>query len=273
MRGTSIEDDDTQTWDEFIAAGADADPSAIDQRVQALKLDDAATFIYTSGTTGPPKAVMLSHDNLAWTADTAVEIVGHTDQDTSLSYLPLSHIAEQMFTLHAPITSGARVYFAQSIEQMPENLKEVQPTVFFGVPRVWEKFHAGVAAKLKLATGAKLKLVNFARGVGTEVTARKNEGKPINGLLAIKYKLANKLIFSKLKPAIGMGNARICVSGAAPIAPDVLEFMGSLDLSILEVYGQSEGSGPTTFNLLGRTRFGTVGSRLTGIDVKIAEDG
>jgi long-chain acyl-CoA synthetase len=273
MRGTSIEDDDTQTWDEFIAAGADADPSAIDQRVQALKLDDPATFIYTSGTTGPPKAVMLSHDNLAWTADTAVEIVGHTDQDTSLSYLPLSHIAEQMFTLHAPITSGARVYFAQSIEQMPENLKEVQPTVFFGVPRVWEKFHAGVAAKLKLATGAKLKLVNFARGVGTEVTDRKNEGKPINGLLAIKYKLANKLIFSKLKPAIGMGNARICVSGAAPIAPDVLEFMGSLDLSILEVYGQSEGSGPTTFNLLGRTRFGTVGSRLTGIDVKIAEDG
>jgi long-chain acyl-CoA synthetase len=178
-----------------------------------------------------------------------------------------------MFTLHAPITSGARVYFAQSIEQMPENLKEVQPTVFFGVLWVWEKFHAGVAAKLKLATGAKLKLVNFARGVGTEVTARKNEGKPINGLLAIKYKLANKLIFSKLKPAIGMGNARICVSGAAPIAPDVLEFMGSLDLSILEVYGQSEGSGPTTFNLLGRTRFGTVGSRLTGIDVKIAEDG
>jgi len=273
MRGTSIDDDETQTWDEFIAAGADADPSAIDQRVQSLKLGDPATFIYTSGTTGPPKAVMLSHDNLAWTADTAVEIVGHTDQDTSLSYLPLSHIAEQMFTLHAPITSGGRVYFAQGIDQMPENLKEVQPTVFFGVPRVWEKFHAGIAAKLKLATGAKLKLVNFARGVGAEVTARKNEGKPVNGLLAIKYRLANKLIFSKLKPAIGMGNARICVSGAAPIAPDVLEFMGTLDLSILEVYGQSEGSGPTTFNVPGRTRFGTVGSRLTGIDVKIAEDG
>ena len=216
---------------------------------------------------------MLSHDNLAWTADTAVKIVSQTNTDTSLSYLPLSHIAEQMFTLHAPITSGARVYFAESIDKMPDNLKEVQPTVFFGVPRVWEKFHAGISAKLKLATGVKLKLVNFARKTGAEVSKRRCHGEPIGGLLALKYKLATKLIFSKLKPAIGMGNARICVSGAAPIAPDVLEFMASLDVVIMEVYGQSEGSGPTTFNLPGQTRFGTVGTRLEGIDVKIADDG
>jgi len=187
--------------------------------------------------------------------------------------LPLSHIAEQMFTLHAPITSGASVYFAESVEKMPDNLKEVQPTVFFGVPRVWEKFHAGIASKLKLATGAKAKLVDFARRTGTAVTEQKNQGRPITGLLAVKYKLANKLIFSKLKPAIGMGEARICVSGAAPIAPDVLEFMASLDVTILEVYGQSEDSGPTTFNLPGKTRFGTVGTRLDGVDVKIADDG
>ena len=216
---------------------------------------------------------MLSHDNLAWTADTAVRIVTQTNTDTSLSYLPLSHIAEQMFTLHAPITSGARVYFAESIDKMPDNLKEVQPTVFFGVPRVWEKFHAGISAKLKLATGAKLKLVNFARRTGAEVSKRRCHGQPVGGLLALKYKLATKLIFSKLKPAIGMGNARICVSGAAPIAPDVLEFMSSLDVVIMEVYGQSEGSGPTTFNLPGQTRYGTVGTRLEGIDVKIADDG
>lgn len=273
MRGTSIDDPATVSWNDFIALGKDAAPSEIDERVKQLNPSDAATFIYTSGTTGPPKAVMLSHDNLAWTADTAVELVNQTEKDTSLSYLPLSHIAEQMFTLHAPISSGACVYFAQGIEQMPDNLKEVQPTVFFGVPRVWEKFHAGISTKLKLATGAKLKLVNFARRVGTEVTARRNQGKPIGTVLGIKYKLANKLIFSKLKPAIGMGNARICVSGAAPIAPDVLEFMGSLDVTILEVYGQSEGSGPTTFNIPGRTQFGTVGVRLKGVDVKIADDG
>jgi long-chain acyl-CoA synthetase len=272
MQGTTIDDADTQTWEQFLASGNESEED-IDLRVKNLDPTAPATFIYTSGTTGPPKAVMLSHDNLAWTADRAIDIVGQTDQDTSLSYLPLSHIAEQMFTLHAPITSGARVYFAQGIEKMPDNLKEVQPTVFFGVPRVWEKFHAGVASKLKLATGVKLKLVNFARRTGTAVSELKCQGKPITGALALKYKLANKLIFSKLKPAIGMGNARICVSGAAPIAPDVLEFMASLDVIILEVYGQSEDSGPTTFNLTGNTRFGTVGVRLPGIDVRIAEDG
>ncbi|MEC8192078.1 MAG: AMP-binding protein [Myxococcota bacterium] len=273
MRGAAIDDADTLTWDEFLALGDEVDPADVDARVKGLNPSDPATFIYTSGTTGPPKAVMLSHDNLAWTADTAVSIVDQTHLDTSLSYLPLSHIAEQMFTLHAPITSGASVYFAEGIEQMPDNLKEVQPTVFFGVPRVWEKFHAGISAKLKLATGIKLRLVNFARRTGAEANALRNQGKPLGPALALKYKLANKLIFSKLKPAIGMGNARICVSGAAPIAPDVLEFMASLDVTILEVYGQSEGSGPTTFNIPGRTQFGTVGVRLNGVDVKIADDG
>ena len=273
MSGAEATGDDTITWEDFLASGESIDESQIDESVAKLDPSAPATFIYTSGTTGPPKAVMLSHDNLAWTADTAVRIVSQTNTDTSLSYLPLSHIAEQMFTLHAPITSGARVYFAESIDKMPDNLKEVQPTVFFGVPRVWEKFHAGISAKLKLATGVKLKLVNFARKTGAEVSRRRCHGEPVGGLLALKYKLATKLIFSKLKPAIGMGNARICVSGAAPIAPDVLEFMSSLDVVIMEVYGQSEGSGPTTFNLPGQTRFGTVGTRLEGIDVKIADDG
>jgi len=273
MSGTNANGEGISTWEDFLATGDATDAQVVEDRVEKLDPAKAATFIYTSGTTGPPKAVMLSHDNLAWTADVAVRIVSQTDADKSLSYLPLSHIAEQMFTLHAPITSGASVYFAESVEKMPDNLKEVQPTVFFGVPRVWEKFHAGIASKLKLATGAKAKLVDFARRTGTAVTEQKNQGRPITGLLAVKYKLANKLIFSKLKPAIGMGEARICVSGAAPIAPDVLEFMASLDVTILEVYGQSEDSGPTTFNLPGKTRFGTVGTRLDGVDVKIADDG
>jgi len=269
----SVDDESAIDWADFLKSGDATDVKAVDDAVKNLDPDAPATFIYTSGTTGPPKAVMLTHDNLAWTADAAIKIVGHTHTDKSLSYLPLSHIAEQMFTLHAPITSGGQVYFAESIDKMPDNLKEVQPTVFFGVPRVWEKFHAGISDKLKLATGAKLKLVNFARRTGAEVAKRKCAGKPISGLLAIKYKLATKLIFSKLKPAIGMGNARICVSGAAPISPEVLEFMASLDVVILEVYGQSEGSGPTTFNVPSKARFGTVGGRLDGIEVKIADDG
>jgi long-chain acyl-CoA synthetase len=209
---------------------------------------------------------MLSNHNLAWTASCAVEITEPTAADCSLSYLPLSHIAEQMFTLHIPITTGSRVYFAESIEALPENLKEVQPTIFFGVPRIWEKFQAGIAAKLKDATGVKAKLVSWAMKVGWETNRRPNRKK------GLQFQLANKLIFSKLKPAIGMGNARVCVSGAAPIAREVLEFFASLDIVVLEVYGQSEDSGPTTFNTPTKYRFGSVGPAIPGVDVKIADD-
>ena len=160
MRGCgAINDETAKGWDDFVVTGSGIEASVVDEAVKNLDPNAPATFIYTSGTTGPPKAVMLTNDNLAWTADAAIKIVDQTHTDASLSYLPLSHIAEQMFTLHAPITSGAHVYFAENIDKMPDNLKEVQPTVFFGVPRVWEKFHAGISAKLKLATGAKLKLV------------------------------------------------------------------------------------------------------------------
>ena len=254
------------SWDEFMAKGDEVEKQAYLDRVEALEPEALATLIYTSGTTGPPKGVMLSNHNLAWTANVAIQITTINADDCSLSYLPLSHIAEQMFTLHIPITTGARVYFAESIEAVPENLKEVQPTIFFGVPRIWEKFHAGITAKLKDATGLKAKLVKWALNVGWE------SNKSPTSTKGLQYNLANKLIFSKLKPAIGMGNARVCVSGAAPIAREVLEFFASLDILVLEVYGQSEDTGPTSFNTPTRYRFGSVGPALPGVEVKIADD-
>ena len=254
------------TWDEFMAKGNEVEKQVYLDRVAALEPDALATLIYTSGTTGPPKGVMLSNHNLAWTANAAIQITTITAEDCALSYLPLSHIAEQMFTLHIPITTGARVYFAESIEAVPENLKEVQPTIFFGVPRIWEKFHAGISSKLKDATGLKAKLVKWAMHVGWETNKKPGSTK------GLKHSLADKLIFSKLKPAIGMANARVCVSGAAPIAREVLEFFASLDILVLEVYGQSEDTGPTSFNTPTQYRFGSVGPALPGVDVKIAED-
>ncbi len=267
MKGApSIADDMVMSWDEFMAKGNDVEEKEYLDRVEGLEPNALATLIYTSGTTGPPKGVMLSHHNLAWTANVAIEIVNTSHADCSLSYLPLSHIAEQMFTLHVPVTTGSRVYFAESIEAVPENLKEVQPTVFFGVPRIWEKFHAGINAKLKDATGLKAKLVEWAMKVGWE--ANKSPDSP----KGLQYQLANKLIFSKLKPAIGMGNARVCVSGAAPIAREVLEFFARLDLVVLEVYGQSEDTGPTSFNTPTNYKFGSVGPAIPGVQVKIADD-
>ena len=274
MSGTeSLEDEMVLTWEDFLANGDGVEDSIIDERLSNLVGEQLATFIYTSGTTGPPKAVMLTHENLSWTSAAAVDLVRMTDDDCSLSYLPLSHIAEQMFTLHVPISVGSQVYFAQSLELLPENLKEVQPTVFFGVPRIWEKFYAAVNAKLAAATGVKAKLVAFAQRNATQVVNLRNKGQDPGFILNAKYRLGKKLVLDKVKPALGMGRARICVSGAAPVAAEILQFFAGLDLPIHEVYGQSEDTGPTTFNRPGATRYGSVGPVFPGTEVKIAEDG
>ncbi|MCA9633338.1 MAG: AMP-binding protein [Myxococcales bacterium] len=268
-----IDDPMVLSWEEFLGKAQGVSDEDFFAALEALEPNQLATLIYTSGTTGPPKGVMLSHENLAWTSKVAVEINDTRSSDCSVSYLPLSHIAEAMFTIHAPITAGSHVYFAESIDALPENLKEVQPTVFFGVPRIWEKFHAGIGAKLKEATGVKKSLVEWARGVGARASAERMRGREPSGLLGLQYKLAHKLIFSKLKPAVGLGRARVCVSGAAPISKEILEFFATLDIVIQEVYGQSEDTGPTSYNLSDRAKFGSVGPVLKGCEVKIAEDG
>jgi long-chain acyl-CoA synthetase len=261
------------TWDEFMAKGEGVSDEDFFARIHALEPNALATLIYTSGTTGPPKGVMLTHDNLAWTAQALTNLIHNREGDCVLSYLPLSHIAEQMLTIHGPITAGSSVYFAESLEKVADNLKQVQPTLVFGVPRIWEKFHAGVSEKLTQATGLKKALVEFARNAAGRKIELENQGKKMGALLALRYMIANKLVLSKLKPALGLGRARLCVSGAAPISKEVLEFFATLDLLICEVYGQSEDSGPTTINLPGKARLGTVGALLPGVEVKIAEDG
>ena len=269
----AVEDERVLTWEDFNARAAEVEDSAFSARLEALQQDALATFIYTSGTTGPPKGVMLSHQNLAWTAQQAIGIVSANDADSSLSYLPLSHIAEQMFSIHVPLTAGGSIYFAESIERVPDNLREVQPTLVFGVPRIWEKMYAKILEAGKSTQGLKRKLANWAKGVAAEANAVKNTGGEPSGVLALKYKLAQRLVFSKVKPRIGLNRARVCVSGAAPINKEILEFFASLDVIIHEVYGQSEDTGPTTFNRPGATRFGTVGPRIDGVEVEIREDG
>jgi long-chain acyl-CoA synthetase len=272
-RSVNINDERVLSWEQFLAKGEGIEDSLIDERLNNLDPNALCTLIYTSGTTGPPKGVMLSHHNLAWTAQVGLELFELTPEDSSLSYLPLSHIAEQVFTIHAAITAGYQVYFAESGLKVADNIREVQPTIVFGVPRVWERFHAGVLARMQEATGAKAKIAAWAQTVGREVSALKNRGEEPTGLLALKYKIATKLVFSKVKPALGLGNARHLVSAAAPIAKEILEFFSGLDLIIFEIYGQSEDCGPTTTNRPGATKFGTVGQAWPGTEVKIADDG
>ncbi|HIP72910.1 MAG TPA: long-chain fatty acid--CoA ligase, partial [Anaerolineae bacterium] len=216
-----------------------------------------------------------SHKNLARTAVNARELFNITPGDTAVSYLPLSHIAEQLLTVHGPPTSGYAIYFAQFPPQdhLVSNLQEAQPTLIFGVPRIWEKFQTGVAATLSQATGAKAKLVNWAQNVGSQVTELRNRGEEPSGLLAMQHKLANKLVFSKVKAGLGLSRARIMLTAAAPISPEILHFFGSLDLNVMEVYGQSEGTGLTTANIPGANKVGTVGQAWPETKVKIADDG
>jgi long-chain acyl-CoA synthetase len=274
MRGAEVPDHPLAlSWDAFLAKGEAVDDARFFAALDAIEPNDLATLIYTSGTTGPPKAVMLSHRNLAWTAELSSKSVEGSSGDRTLSYLPLSHIAEQMFTIHAPITMGSSVYFAESIEKVPENLKEVKPSIFFGVPRIWEKFAAGIQDRVAKTTGARRVLADQALRIGRAYLDATQRGERPAPLLEAAHAVAARLVYDKLKAALGLGEARILVSGAAPIAKEVLVYLGSLDLLVNEVYGQSEDTGPTSFNLPGAIRLGTVGRKLPGVDVKIAPDG
>jgi long-chain acyl-CoA synthetase len=267
------------SWEDFLAKGdgdamvAERLDARLDERLASLEPGGLATLIYTSGTTGPPKGVMLSHENLSWTAAAACSLIHAGPGDVALSYLPLSHIAEQVFSVHGHITAGYQLFFAESLDKLPDNLKEAQPTVFFGVPRIWEKLQAGIAGKLAAAPTARRRLAEAAMRVGRAYNAERNEGRTPGLLVRAGHALFDRLVFSKVKSAIGLGRARFCITGAAPIAEGVLQFFAGLDLPVYEVYGQSEDTGPTTITRPGNNRIGTVGPVLPGVEVRIAEDG
>ena len=271
MDGTS-DDQRVMSWDEFLASAEGTPDSEIDSRLEQLRDDQLAVFIYTSGTTGPPKAVMLTHENISWTAHTIGTPFG-TDADVvSLSYLPLSHIAEMTGSILAAVTFSYTVYFCHDGLQLAEYLKEVRPTTIFGVPRVWERISAKIHDQFAEATGAKAKILTWAQGVGTKYTAAVNRGETPSAAVTAQYRLADKLVFSKLRTAIGFDRTTVFVSGAAPIPVSTLEFYASIGITIYEIYGQSEDTGPTTCNFPGQTRLGTVGRLFDGIEVKIGDD-
>jgi long-chain acyl-CoA synthetase len=274
MKGAPIiEDKLVLSWDEFMAKAAEVDDAALEQRLEALEPGGLATLIYTSGTTGPPKAVMLSHDNLTWTAGQAIPAIGIGPTDRILSYLPLSHIAEQQFTIAAPALSGAQVFYAESIDKLADNLREVRPTIFFAVPRVWEKFQAGISERLAEAHGAKKAIAERAQQVGKKVNTARGIGEPVHRFESMQYGLFDRLVYSKIREAIGLGDSKFLVTAAAPISKELLEFFAGLGIIIYEVYGQSEDTGPTTISMPGKVKFGSVGPVYPGVEMRIAEDG
>ncbi|MBW7834534.1 MAG: long-chain fatty acid--CoA ligase [Simplicispira suum] len=262
------------TWEAFMALGASLEHDAeVQRRLDAIQQSDTGTLIYTSGTTGHPKAVELSHANLSWTSAGLSAAFAVTPQDRLISYLPLAHVAEQMGAICNHVLAGYQVYFASSLETLGEHLQEVHPTIFFGVPRVWEKMQAAITSKLNAATGTKAALARWALGAGRDWHAKALKGQEPGAWLDMKKRLAGKLVHKKVQKALGFDQARILLSGAAPISVENLQFFTSLDLVIGEVYGQSEDSGPTAISLPGFIRIGAAGKPLPGVQVRIAEDG
>ncbi len=264
-------------WGRFLAMGASSENSMLSRqlsdRLASIGPADIGTLIYTSGTTGPAKAVALSQGNLWWMGQNMTSLYEVDERDRMLSYLPLAHIAEQMGSMHNQAHSGLSVYYARSIEELGEHLKEVRPTIFFGVPRVWEKMQAGIEAKLNEATGAKARLARWALGVGQRWHEQDNVGRPCGPWLSLQMGLARRLVHSKVQAALGLDQARFLSSGAAPIHPDKLRFFAGLDLPVRELYGQSEACGPSTMSFPGSTRVGSVGKPLPGTEMRVADDG
>ncbi len=257
------------SWAELMALGDEAWQPELDRRIAALDPWGLCSLIYTSGTTGPPKAVMLSHHNVLWTAQAVIDYFDFSPDDDFISYLPLSHIAEQMLSLYAPLLIGGCVWFAESLDRLATNLREIRPHILFGVPRVWEKIQAGIEAAAAQNSGLKRRIGAWARQLGLRGGYADQAGRPRPAL----YGLADLVLFSKVRAKLGLDRARICAVGAAPTPKETLEFFLSLGIPILEVYGLSECTGPATISAPDRYRTGAAGFALEGTEMKIADDG
>ncbi|KNC51589.1 long-chain-fatty-acid-CoA ligase ACSBG2 [Thecamonas trahens ATCC 50062] len=258
------------TWTQFMEIGAEIETAVIDKITEEAQVGTCATLIYTSGTTGTPKAAMVSHDNLTWTAKLAYELLDQTDASITLSYLPLSHIAAQMLDIHGPIASAGSVYFARPDAlkgTLGLSLKKVRPTLFLGVPRVWEKIMEKMLAMGQQTTGFKKTIAQWAKKKGLEgnYNRQNGSGEPWG------WFFANMLVFDKVKAALGLDRCTIRATGAAPITVETLEYFMSLDLPIMEVYGMSETSGLITVSRPHQYRTKSCGVCLPGTEVRLAE--
>jgi long-chain acyl-CoA synthetase len=274
------DDDRLMSWEDFLALGRQHrtnHPGAVDALIDAARPTDVMTLVYTSGTTGPPKGAMITNANAEFSIS---KIVGLPDRlpggklpgpdDYIVTYLPLCHIAERIFSTWHLVACGSVLNFAESIETITANLREVQPTLFFAVPRIWEKLHAGVLIRSNDATRLKRMFLRWGLGQAAEIGRAKvaNGGEHTTGS-RLRYAIANPLVLRALKERIGLRRCRYAASGAAPIAPEVLEFFTGIGVPVFELYGMTENTAIATANFPGRMKLGTVGEPYPGVDVRL----
>ncbi|MCF8084530.1 MAG: AMP-binding protein [Deltaproteobacteria bacterium] len=271
-----FEDPMVMTYDALLDLGKremEKDGDRFERRMDQVDSEDVSMLIYTSGTTGPPKGAMLSHKNLMWMGKAITSENPMYDTDEVLSFLPLCHVFEQLFSVMGHITHGYTVNFIENLDTVTDNMIEVSPTVGYAVPRIWEKYLSAVHIRMSDATWFKKLVFGAALKIGMKRATLMMNFKPVPFYMEFLYKLAYFMVFRKLKERLGFERMRIAYSGAAPISPDVLHFFQSIGVNLVEGYGQTEGTGVTCVSRVGRVKFGTVGPPITGTEIRIAEDG
>jgi len=274
-----LEDSRLVFWERFLEIGRahrDQHRDAVEQRMAAATAEDVMTLVYTSGTTGPPKGAMLTNGNSAFCIDVIVNADGRLPgrpvdhRDLIVTYLPLCHVAERIFSTWTNVSTGAVLNFAESIEVVNENLREVQPTIFFAVPRIWEKLHAMALIKASDASRFKRVFLHIGAALGRRIgrikVANGGDHTVVSRLL---YAIGWVLVFRPMRERMGLRRVRYAASGAAPIAPEVLEFFIGIGIPVYELYGMTENSAVATANFVGRMKLGTVGEPYPEIELRI----
>jgi len=265
------------TWDAFAALGQErfaADPGAVTARIAAVGPEDPVTLLYTSGTTGNPKGVLLTHHNVLYEVAAAASTGSVATEVRWVSYLPLAHIAERMFSIYLPVATAGHVHFCPQPTELVRLLGVVRPTSFFGVPRVWEKVRAGIQALLTMEQDeGKREAVARAMDTGRRYIQSRQFGHSAPPGLEEEFARADQAVLGPIRSLLGLGEAEVVSSAAAPLPPDVGDFFAGLGMTILDIYGMTETTGAFTSNTPGAFKLGTVGRVFPGMEVRIAGDG
>ena len=272
----AFQDEQVLSFAELLERGARYDrehPGAFDPLVEIARPEDLAILVYTSGTTGPPKGAMLSHRNILFQIGFSDFLTEPRPGDQQLSFLPLAHVAERTFSVFYPLYTGATINFAESIDTVPENIREVAPAVFFAVPRIWEKFYSAVALRMREATWLGKAAYRWAIGTGGRVAECRLQGRRPSALLRLLYRVADFLVLDNVKRSLGLHRTRAAATGAAPIAPELIRWYLALGIDMREVYGQTENCGLATGMPADRVKLGTVGVARPDTEVRISSEG
>ncbi|MDO9197042.1 long-chain fatty acid--CoA ligase, partial [Rhodoferax sp.] len=244
-------------------------PEELQQRVDACQPEDLAILVYTSGTTGKPKGAMHLHAGLVYTVRGFNTLIAQDERDERMCFLPLCHIAERMGGEYFALYTGTKLNFVENPETIPENVREIAPTVFTGVPRVWEKFYSGVMISLKEAGAIQQAAYAWSIGVGTEIANKVLASEAVSGWLKLKFNIAQWLALNNVRKLIGIHQARFLVTGAAPISPDLVRWYLALGVPMLEVWGMTETCGASTGVPADRMRPGSIGPAASFNEVKL----